>query len=255
MIKSLMITGAGSGVGRAVAEHFKDDDSIDTVLVGGRREELLAEVAEETNATLYVAGNLFDTKSDAYAAMMDDDSEYQVLAAAINLDTLEVSDDEKNRLREVQNSALEQKLQKMINSSKGNKLLLDINSVTAFFRENSRAQKFPYMVMKAQQSDIMDSARGGLKEAGVDLSVLYPGAIDTAMMAHLDNAKAVKLANMLGKRVTSDKRPEGFIQDNILTPGQIAKCIAYAIAEYEKTGELHPDLEEWIILNENDLRG
>ena len=59
--KVAVVTGGGSGIGRAIAERFAKEGA--KVLIVGRRESKLQEVAAENNSISYVAGDLTKTET------------------------------------------------------------------------------------------------------------------------------------------------------------------------------------------------
>lgn len=56
-----VVTGGGSGIGRVIAERFAQEGA--KVLIVGRRESKLQEVAAENSNISYVAGDLAKTES------------------------------------------------------------------------------------------------------------------------------------------------------------------------------------------------
>ncbi len=65
--KVAVVTGGGSGIGRTIAERFAQEGA--KVLIVGRRESKLQEVAAENNSISYVAGDL--TKTETVTRVID----------------------------------------------------------------------------------------------------------------------------------------------------------------------------------------
>ncbi len=258
MRNSVDITGAGSGVGKEIAFNLKNNPDFDIRLIGGRREDLLRQVAKEVGAADVVPGDLFEPDSKAYRAAMESKADVMVHNAAINIDTLD-SVAEQQRLRAGQ-TAFTRDLVDTLGKSEalsGRRLAVFVNSVTAWMaRENSKAKSFPYTGMKLDQADILTEARERLANAGIDLSIVYPGAIRTEMMSHLpEDDKAVRMANMFGKRtMNAPGHPQGIVQKRILQPWEVGRSIATLINYYlVNRQELPAKLQQWLLVNQEDL--
>lgn len=251
------VTGAGSGVGLEFAKKFKDSrETVNMWLVGGRRADTLLEAAEQSNAAMFIPGDLFDPASEPHLMMMKSSSRVIVHAAAINLDTME-DKTQCDPLRIAQIEFLDQLVQAMMKCASGNqRLLIAVNSVTAYFaRELPKAAAQPYMRMKMEQADILTAARAGLEAAGIRLCVVYPGAIRTDMMRHLpDDDKAVRMANMFGSRLKRvPGREAGLAQDRIFQPEEVASALAKLVNHFLVNGAIPESSKEWIMTNHADL--
>lgn len=255
MQNSIAITGAGSGVGEALAGALSVFVNLDSRLVGGRRADKLQAVGNDVSAREVIPGNLFAPGSPAHAAMMQSHDRIIAHLAAINLDT-HPDESQREPLREAQNAFLVRLLETLKrNDPKNPRLLIAMNSVTAFFaRENPRAQRFPYMLMKMQQADILSKARAELSAAGIELAVVYPGAIFTEMMAHMTEEEAIRGANLFGKRTkNAPGHPSGLIQDRVFEAYEIASVLANLINFYLANDALQEEQRELVIASSADL--
>ncbi len=253
---SIEITGAGSGVGKALAMQFKDNKGVSMRLIGGRRKDELQRTHQETNACGHSAGDIFDPTSEPYNRIMFSCADVIAHIAAINLDTHE-DQSQRDPLRVQQNTFLERLIEGMKSFTPSNpRLLLVVNSVTAFFaRELPKAAALPYMRMKMEQADILSAARVDLDAAGIQLSVVYPGAIRTEMMKHLpDDDKAVRMANMFGSRLKRvPGREAGLVQDHIFQPQEIAEALAKLVNYFFVNGTIPESSKDWIMANHADM--
>lgn len=254
------ITGAGSGLGEAVARQFADREGTMHDLIGGRRESELERVAQITGAATFIAGNLFQPGSKPHSTMMETRATVVVHCAALNVDSLMKDQrEEAEALANLQTTFLTRLVDTLKRKSTGSKrLFVAINSVAAFFaREIERARKGSlYAVMKMQQADIIAAARDSLRTAGVEVVVVHPGAIRTAMIQDLGaDDKVLRTTNAFGSRLKGVLgRPNGLNQDRVFQPHEVAEPIAKLVMHYLANGDVPPNLREWIMVNDDDLR-
>ena len=259
MAHRIEITGAGSGLGEAVARQFADREGVMHDLIGGRREGELQRVAELTGADTFTVGDLFQPGSQPYNTMMRTRATVVVHCAAINVDSLRDQREEAERLANLQTGFLTGFIDTLKSKPTGSgRLFVAVNSIAAFFaREIKRAREgSPYAVMKMQQADIIAAARDSLRTAGVEVVVVHPGAIRTAMIQDLgEDDKVLRTANAFGSRLKGvPGRPNGLNQDRVFEPHEVAEPIAKLVMHYLANGNVPPELREWIMVNADDLQ-
>jgi len=177
-----------------------------------------------------LAGNIFEHPGD-HSARVDHLLEQGVgtfvLNAAYNMD---------NDEEESQQNSFDQQMMfftKMLgyilfNDEIKNFTLLYISSITVAMDKQGaipEKRKTTYVKMKVAQYDLLMQYADTLRSKGIKLIILQPGAIDTDMMDHLTPEKAVKLANMFGKKCN-------MIQDVIFTAEEIGKFMCHILKIY-----------------------
>lgn len=258
--KSIAITGPREGVGHAVADLYAHRrHGINLILLGSRDAPLLEQMGKDFGASETVGGDIFDPLSDAYKRAMSVRPNVLVQNAAFNMDTMT---GDKATLataqilsRERQTAYFKGLIEAQIAEiSHEARLLINVNSVTSLSERG--ASKYPYMGMKRDQALYAEGKRAALKNAGVELVQLRPGAIRTSMMDHIpDDARAVALANLLMKRETpSVDRVHGYEQDSIFQPKEIAAVIAQLGDHFFEHGEIPPHLRDIVITHHDDLQ-
>jgi hypothetical protein len=92
--------------------------------------------------------------------------------------------------------------------------------------------------------------RDRLREAGVDLSVLYPGSINSPFTNVED---ALRSANRLARRMPGTRGREDWKQPHALEPLQVAHAVRQMIVDWIAGAGIPEARQEWVMLRREDL--
>lgn len=257
--KRVAITGAGSGVGEALALRLGKRPNVDLVLIGGRREQLLRSVGERVGAKDVIPGDILEPGSAAFEASQSFDGAAFVDNACGNLDAIK-DKDEQARLRDLYGQRMTGLLDARAQRDPSNpQLLLHTNSVTQWFAKFLKiARRFPYMQTKLNLATQIADSRKRLEAAGVVPVVVNPTAIDTSLIAENGPDETMKLCNaMFGKLDQTEGVPaemKGLQQDRVFQPDEVAGVFEEVIAYFLEHGTIPPNMREINLIASKDLQ-
>jgi NAD(P)-dependent dehydrogenase (short-subunit alcohol dehydrogenase family) len=271
----VLITGASSGIGKDVAVFLGKQKKRRLHLLGGRNVDRLENVQRESNAKFSMAGDLFAVNSDVAQVAYYTRATVSVLSAAINIDDVRVEERGQRQiiLKERQNAFLEEFIERQSSvSSTEPRLFLIINSVASIiarlFPEGSERTS-PYSIMKREQVDILHGARSRMKEAGIELSIVYPAVVDTPFTGKKSPEWWRQRFNILGKYIALSSNgnltrsqfpwpisrfgPKRMLQRQVLDSKQLGKALGSLVECFLENGEIPESLQEWLILHSEDM--
>lgn len=258
MEKRVLITGAAGALGSEFARSLHKQTPELSLDVTDINESGLQAIAEEVKARRQYVCNIFENGPER-AEVISSCADVSLWNAAINLDFYQ-PENERVSLREKQNEALQKHVEQRIfygRSSSKHRLLIVTNSVASFFmdelefaRTGAEEKNWQYPLMKQDQSQYLRSERERLERAGVQLSVLHPGALNSTFT---NSEEALKLANQFGKKMKGKKGRADWKQEKLIEPSDIAHAVAGVVRTWLATGAIPEKAKEWVILNKADL--